>query len=252
MTTQRRVALVTGGARGIGKAIAQGLVGDGWAVVIADIDEEAGRETAEEYTTLGEITFTRADVADEADVRGMVETACARDGGLDMLVNNAGIGIGKPVTELSLKEWNRVLGTNLTGAFLGAKYAAPHLAARQGSIINIASTRALMSEPHTEAYSASKGGLTALTHALAISLGPAVRVNCISPGWIDVRAWQRRADRHPAALSAADHRQHPAGRVGVPEDIAALVLFLASPAAGFITGQNLVVDGGMTKKMIYC
>ncbi|MBU0910682.1 MAG: SDR family oxidoreductase, partial [Proteobacteria bacterium] len=134
---------------------------------------------------------------------------------------------------------------------LFAKYAVPHLRLAHGNIINIASTRALQSEAHTEAYSASKGGLVALTHALAVSLGPAIRVNCISPGWIEVGKWRKNKSRHPPALSAQDHQQHPAGRVGTPHDIAAMVAFLISGEAGFITGQNFVIDGGMTRKMIY-
>jgi len=121
-----------------------------------------------------------------------------------------------------------------------AKHCAPQLRRRGGAIVNIASTRALQSEPGTEAYSASKGGLVALTHALAMSLGPQVRVNCVSPGWIAHQAVRKK-----------DHAQHPAGRVGRPEDIAEIVAYLLSDAAGFITGQNFVVDGGMTRKMIY-
>jgi NAD(P)-dependent dehydrogenase (short-subunit alcohol dehydrogenase family) len=140
---------------------------------------------------------------------------------------------------------------NLTGAFLCAKYAAPHLRKNGGSIVNVASTRAFMSERHTEAYSASKGGLFALTHALAVSLGPEVRVNSISPGWIETSELRKRSARTPARLSAQDHSQHPAGRVGNAEDVAALALFLLDPGNSFVTGQNFVVDGGMTKKMIY-
>jgi hypothetical protein len=140
---------------------------------------------------------------------------------------------------------------NLTAAFLFSKHSAALLRKSRGAIVNIASTRALMSEPNTEAYSASKGGIAALTHALALSLGPEVRVNCVSPGWIDVREWRKRSRREKAKLSAADHLQHPAGRVGGPEDIASLVSFLVSPEAGFITGANIVADGGMTRKMIY-
>ena len=152
---------------------------------------------------------------------------------------------------MSLAEWNRVLAINLTGTFLCAKYSAPHLAKTKGSIVNIASTRALMSEPDTETYSASKGGVVALTHSLALSLGPDVRVNCISPGWIEVSGWKKRRARRAAKLSEMDHKQHPAGRVGRPEDIASLVAYLISPEAGFITGANFIVDGGMTRKMIY-
>jgi hypothetical protein len=126
------------------------------------------------------------------------------------------------------------------------------LRARSGAIVNIASTRALMSEPDTEAYAASKGGLVALTHALAMSLGPAVRVNAVSPGWIDVSGWDRPPGRRPAAcLDAADHAQHPAGRVGTPHDVASLVAWLLGPDARFVTASNFVVDGGMTHKMVY-
>ncbi|MBI3987338.1 MAG: SDR family oxidoreductase, partial [Lentisphaerae bacterium] len=167
------------------------------------------------------------------------------------LVNNAGIMASKPLAQLSLREWNRVLAVNLTGAFLMSKYAAPHLRKQGGVIVNIASTRALMSEANTEAYSASKGGLVALTHALAVSLGPAIRVNCIAPGWIDVSGWKKKKNRRPETLREADHRQHPAGRVGTPDDIAALILYLAAPQASFITGACFTVDGGMTRKMMY-
>jgi len=245
MTTRPRIAIITGGAQGIGKAIAGRFLADGLAVVIADINAVAGREMILEYGSCDRVHFTHADIACEQDVIRVVQETHAHFGALDVLVNNAGIGIGKPVTELALDEWHRVLGVNLTGAFLCAKYATPALRVRGGTIINIASTRALMSEPDTEAYAASKGGLVALTHALAISLGPAIRVNCISPGWIDTRS------QCEPAFSEADHAQHPAGRVGLPEDIATLAAYLASPQSGFITGQNFVVDGGMTKKMIY-
>ena len=142
--------------------------------------------------------------------------------------------------KLPLAEWNRRIGVNLTGPFLMAKHAAPHLRRSRGAIVNIASTRALQSEPDTEPYAASKAGLVGLTHALAMSLGPDVRVNCISPGWI---AHQR--------VRKKDHAQHPVGRVGRDEDVAELVAYLISDAAGFVTGQNFVIDGGMTKKMIY-
>ncbi len=159
--------------------------------------------------------------------------------------------IRKPVTGLSIEEWDRVIGVNLTGMFLCMKHTAPHLKELKGAAVNIASTRALMSEPDTESYSASKGGIVALTHALAVSLGPDVRVNCISPGWIDVSNLKKASERVPEELTEADHVQHPAGRVGRAEDIASMVSYLLSDRAAFITGQNFVVDGGMTRKMIY-
>lgn len=247
----RKVAFITGGAQGIGKATAIAALSAGMEVAILDRDRRALGEASRELAPLGEVLALGADVSDETQVRRAIGAACRRFGGIDLLVNNAGYMLRKQVTRLTLKEWNGVIGTHLTGAFLCAKHAAPSLVERGGSIVNIASTRALMSEPDTESYSAAKGGLAALTHALALSLGPAVRVNCISPGWIDTSAWKKKAVRKAAALSRQDHAQHPVGRVGRPEDVAAAILFLAGPDSGFVTGANLVVDGGMTRRMIY-
>src|SRR5438874_11555375 len=190
----QKAALVTGGARGIGEATAVLLAARGYRVVIADRDAQAGRKTAAET----ELAFMRCDVARESDVRACVRQVLKHCGRLDALVNNAGIAspVSGPVEKLALTEWNRRIGANLTGMFLMAKHAAPHLRRSRGAIVNIASTRALQSEPDTEAYAASKGGIVALTHALALSLGPEVRVNCVSPGWIDTGK---------AKLSRADH-----------------------------------------------
>lgn len=253
MAGEKKVAVITGGAQGIGKGIAQKLLSAGQTVMLADLDREAGEETRTELAPLGDVRFIRTDVADEGSAADCIKRCAAEFGRIDALVNNAGIAAPQsaPLESLSLADWNRVIGTNLTGCFLMAKHAIPHLRRARGSIVNIASTRALQSEPDTEAYAASKGGLLAFTHALAISLGPEVRVNCISPGWIDVSGWRKSAARQAKRLSGADHSQHPAGRVGVPHDIAEMAYFLLSDAAGFITGQNFVVDGGMTRKMIY-
>lgn len=253
MKFKDRTVIVTGGAQGIGMAISLAFAQEGANVVIADIDEEAGEE---HVTTIreqgGQATFIPTDVSKEDDVRNLVEQTIKTYGGIHILINNAGIGSSGTLFTRPMEEWDRVIGVNLRGPYMMAKYCAPELIkANPGVIINIASTRALMSEPNTEPYSASKGGLLALTHSLAISLGPKVRVNAISPGWIEVSQWKKKSQRRKPDLRPQDLTQHPVGRVGNPEDIAQACLFLASPAAGFITGANLIIDGGMTVKMIY-
>jgi NAD(P)-dependent dehydrogenase (short-subunit alcohol dehydrogenase family) len=247
------VALVTGGAQGIGKRIVLHLLERGMRVILADVDAEAGKDAEVGLRSKGPVFFVETDVGQEESVANCLRQTREAFGRIDALVNNAGIAepFNGPIESLPIERWERVIRTNLTGCFLMAKHAAPHLRSTGGSVVNIASTRALQSEPHTEAYAASKGGLVALTHALAVSLGPEVRVNCISPGWIDVRAWRKGSSPAPGDLPREDHEQHPVGRVGRPEDIGALVAFLLSAEAGFITGQNFVVDGGMTRKMIY-
>jgi NAD(P)-dependent dehydrogenase (short-subunit alcohol dehydrogenase family) len=234
MTEQGKVALITGGGRGIGRGIAARLTAEGWRVVTAD------REDPPSAPPDGR--FLRADVSDEGAVAALVDGIRAEEGRLDALVCNAGFMIRKPIGSLSLAEWQSVIGTNLTSTFLLARAAEPLLRASRGAIVTIASTRAHQSEPNTESYAASKGGLLALTHALAISLGPEIRANCVSPGWIDTQG---------GSLSAEDHAQHPAGRVGRVEDVASLVAWLVGPDSRFVTGAEFIVDGGMTRKMIY-
>jgi len=248
--TDGRKVIITGGAQGIGSAIALRFASNGFETHVLEVDNEAILDFKAEHPACG-IVFHQCDITDEENLRTAIESVTGRAKTLDVLVNNAAVINNKPITELSCEEWNRVLAVNLTAPFLTAKYCAPALRAAKGAIINIASTRALMSEPHTEAYSASKGGIAALTHALAMSLSPDVRVNAVSPGWIEVSHLQKRSSRKEIIHTEADRLQHPAGRVGTAEDIAAMVCYLASDEAGFITGQNIVVDGGMTKKMIY-
>ncbi|MFW5725779.1 MAG: SDR family oxidoreductase, partial [Bacteroidota bacterium] len=191
------------------------------------------------------------DVADAALLEKTLRSITEQKPSLKYLVNNAALSEFKPLEELSLEEWNHVLTVNLTSYFLTAKHLADSLRRNTGAIVNLCSTRAFMSEPGTEAYSASKGGVFALTHALAMSLQPEVRVNSISPGWIEVGAWQKKSQRKTPVWPEKHHKQHPAGRIGQPEDVAELCWFLLSEKAGFITGQNFTADGGMTRKMIY-
>ena len=251
MAGMARVALVTGGGQGIGKAIAARFLQAGWAVLIADVDGAAAEKAVSEMAGRGTVACVTGDLACAGEIERIFSFLAERFGRLDALVNNAGISIRKPLDELSLDEWNRVLAVNLTAAFLCARRASPLLRHAGGAIVNIASTRAHMSEPDMEAYAASKGGLVALTHSLSVSLGPGVRVNCISPGWIDVSGWSKEGAARQEALRPEDHAQHPAGRVGRPEDVAELAWFLSGPQSGFVTGGEFVVDGGMTRKMIY-
>ncbi|HVV63805.1 MAG TPA: SDR family oxidoreductase [Pseudolabrys sp.] len=238
----QRSALVTGGGNGIGRAIAQHLLGEGWAVGIVDLPK-SGLDRAFSRRNRN-VALIEGDVADEMTARRAVAAATKQFGRLDAVVSNAGFMIRKPIGKLTLIEWHRVIDVNLTAAFLFARAAEKALRKTNGAIVTIASTRALMSEPNTESYSATKGGLVALTHALAISLGPEIRVNCISPGWIDTGKFGK--------LRKIDHTQHPVGRVGKPQDVAEMAAFLLDgERSGFVTGANFVVDGGMTRKMIY-
>lgn len=236
------VALVTGGANGIGRAVSRHLLAQGWRVGVVDLPGSGLRRAF--AASARNIVLLEGDVRDETTAGHAVTALRERFGQLDGLVANAGVMVRKPLRRLSLEEWRRVIDTNLTAAFLFARAAARELSKARGAIVTIASTRAQMSEPDTEAYSASKGGLIALSHALAVSLGPRVRVNCVSPGWIETKNY--------AALRRVDHAQHPAGRVGTPRDIAEIVAFLLDGRrSGFVTGTNVTIDGGMTRKMIY-
>ncbi|WP_026478931.1 glucose 1-dehydrogenase [Alkaliphilus transvaalensis] len=247
MSYQNKRVVVTGGGQGIGRSIALEYGKAGANVIIAEVNEAMGSKLENEMRSLGyKATFIKTDIAKESDVKYMVSEAIRLYEGIDILINNAAVSYGqKDPLEIGLEEWNRVISVNLTGAFLCTKHCGTIMKLQGGgSIINIASTRALMSEAYTEAYTASKGGIISLTHGLAISLGQyGIRVNSISPGWIECGDYQK--------LRKIDHLQHPTGRVGKPTDIAKLCLYLTSKEAAFITGSNFTVDGGMTKKMIY-
>lgn len=238
-----KIIVISGGANNIGKGVALRFLNNGWQVGIIDHDKKALEEFPQKAN---ENMFLYAgDVSDEFAVAEFYILLKERFGKLDAIVNNAAIGQFKNFLDLSVGEWKRAIDVNLTGYFLMARFGVPLMLKNpgKGAIVNISSTRALMSEPGNEAYSSSKAGILGLTHALANSLGPNVRVNAICPGWILHEGEQ---------VSEQDHKQHLTGRAGTIEDIASLIEFLVDDEkSGFITGQYFVIDGGMTKKMIY-
>ena len=220
-----KVAVITGGAHGIGKATAEAFRREGARVYVIDL--------------MPGDWFT-GDISDRQTLERFAESVIQSSVHVDCLVNNAPPRM-KGIDDCSWEEFTQALTVGVTAPFYLTKLLAPHFA-KGASVVNISSSRDRMSQPQTESYTAAKGGIAALTHALAISLAGKARVNSISPGWIDTLS---------SGIEGADARQQPVGRVGRPEDIAEAVLFLCSKKAGFITGENLCIDGGMTKMMIY-
>ncbi|WP_029671888.1 SDR family oxidoreductase [Caldicellulosiruptor acetigenus] len=245
--------VITGAAQGIGLVTALSFLENGATVFAIDNDREAIEDATFDFFDKfkDRITFFECDLASAKELELVCHRIGETAGKIDVLVNNAAVSSTKWIEERSVDEWDRVIDVNLRAPYLMVKFLLPYL--KEGaSIVNIASTRALMSEPNTEPYSASKGGILALTHSLALSLSSRkIRVNAISPGWIETSNYKKRRHRQQPQLREIDHLQHPAGRVGVPEDIANAILFLSSEKSSFITGTNLIVDGGMTVKMIY-
>lgn len=220
-----KIAIVTGGAQGIGKCIAEEFKKNGAIVCVID-------KKPNDYFT--------GDLAEEETLKRFAKQVIKEHGRVDYLINNA-IPLMKGVSECSYEEFNYALRVGVTAPFYLTKLFLPYFSSG-AAIVNISSSRDRMSQPQTESYTAAKGGIAALTHALAVSLAGKVRVNSISPGWID-NAY--------TVYSGPDAIQHPAGRVGTPLDIANMVLYLCSDQAGFITGENICIDGGMTRQMIY-
>ena len=241
-----KIVIVTGAGKGIGKSIAQAYAAEGAKLALLDRDAKDLDQTEKQIRESGAEVFSQVvDLTQPDSIITAFDQIKKIFGKIDILINNAGLGISKSPYELDIEDWDYVLNTNLRGTFICSREAAKVMRENGGgSIVNMASTRALMSEPDTEAYAASKGGILALTHAMAISLGKdKIVVNAISPGWIKTGDY--------SALKSSDHQQHPAGRVGQPEDISRACLFLTNPENNFITGTNFVIDGGMTRKMIY-
>ena len=225
MMFEKKVAVVTGGAHGIGRAVADEFIREGAVVHI--IDKQSGN-------------WFVGDVSDKETLELFAKSVVLESGHVDYLINNA-LPMMKGIDECSWEEFSYALAVGVTAPFYLTKLLMPHFASG-AAVINIASSRDRMSKPQTESYTAAKGGIAALTHAMAISLVGKARVNSISPGWIDTTG---------NSITGADALQQPVGRVGKPEDIAEMVLFLCSEKAGFITGENICIDGGMTKLMIY-
>ena len=222
---QHKVVVITGGAQGIGKCIAEEFKKNGADVCIIDRQENS---------------YFTGDLAEEAVLKDFAKKVIAEYGQVDYLINNA-LPLTKGIAECSYEEFNYALRVGVTAPFYLTKLFLPYFSSG-GAIVNISSSRDRMSQPQTESYTAAKGGIAALTHALAVSLRGKVRVNSISPGWIDTAYTE---------YAGADALQHPAGRVGNPLDIANMALYLCSDKAGFITGENICIDGGMTRQMIY-
>lgn len=259
-----KVALLSGAARGIGGQTARRMAEAGAKVVVGDILEDKGRELVEEISKAGgEARFVRLDVTQEQDWENAIKTATDDFGGVDILVNNAGLFLGRDIEEVSLDDWHRLVSVNLTGVFLGTKLCAPALRARAknspngSAIVNLASIAGLVGSQLDQLYSMTKGGVTTFTKATALSFGrrgDRIRVNSIHPGVIETdmgeqtfvaRANQAGSNDTQTARNQALN-MHPIGRLGVADDIALGIVFLASDDAGFMTGSQLVVDGGYT------
>lgn len=242
--SKRRV-FITGGAEGIGKAIVEAFCLSGDQVAFCDINEIAGQETAKATGSI----FHKVDVSDKDVLESCMQRILSEWNDIDIIVNNVGISQFSSITETSVEDFDKILSINLRPVFITSRLLAIHRKEQSspnpyGRIINICSTRYLMSEPGSEGYAASKGGIYSLTHALALSLSEwNITVNSIAPGWIQTHDYDQ--------LRPEDHSQHPSRRVGKPEDIARMCLFLCEENNDFINGENITIDGGMTKKMIY-
>lgn len=246
MEKKKKRVFVTGGATGIGKAIVMAFcTAESYQVAFCDKNETAGQQTAKETGA----TFYQVDISEKEALEHCMQRIFMLWGDIDIIINNAGISEFSPIAETNIEDFDKILSVNLRPAFITSRLLAIHRKAQTssnpfGRIINICSTRYLMSEPGSEAYAASKGGIYSLTHALALSLSEwHITVNSIAPGWIQNHNYEQ--------LRPEDHAQHPSGRVGKPEDIARMCLFLSQEENDFINGENITIDGGMTKKMIY-
>lgn len=247
-----RVALISGGAQGIGRAIATLFQREGACVFILDCDARSGNETAADLTAQNPhlpVKYIPVELREPREIRSAVETVRQFHGRVDVLVNNAGIQVDKSLEKLTVADWDLVLNVNLRGAFLLTQAFLPLFAEVGGTIVNISSIHAAHAFPNSIPYACSKAGMVALTRNLALELSSRhIRVNCICPGYIDTRLWDQymRNSANPKAVADQTTALHPLGRRGMPADISEAALFLASDSSAFITGTDLIVDGGLT------
>lgn len=244
-----KVAVVTGAASGIGEATARLLLNEGAAVALLDVDDELGAAVADQLHGLGRAVFFHADVTSDADVARAIGNVVRAFGRIDVLVNNAGIGLWGTVETMDPEAWDRVFAVNVRGPFLVSKHALAELRQTRGSIVNIGSGAGLVGVANSSAYCASKGAVISLTRAMAIDYaGAGIRVNCVCPGVVDTPFNQQVLDQQadPAGVLEAQERAHPMGRLAQPGEIAQAILFLASSQSSFSTGSVLMADGGLT------
>lgn len=249
MSFQDKVCVITGGALGIGRCLVREFAAAGARLAFIDLNQQAGEQSLAQIRSKGvDCLFFHGDIAQESVLRSFADEVIAAYGKIDYLINNACLSRKGIVTGCSYEDFNYVLQVGVTAPYLLASLFLPYFN-KGAAIVNISSTRSMMSQADTESYTAAKGGISALTHALSVSLAGKVRVNSVSPGWIDTAAYQD--VKIVPSFTRADTAQHSSGRVGEPMDIARAVMFLCDEQNSFITGENITVDGGMTKRMIY-
>ena len=247
MSFENRICVITGAANGIGKCIAEMFLQNGALVAFIDIDyENAGNLTSRFPSNT---MFFHGDIAEESILCKFADEVIRRFKKVDYLINNACLSRKGILSDCSCEDFNYVLRVGVTAPYMLSKLFLP-VFSKDASIINISSTRSFQSQADTESYTAAKGGITALTHALSISLSGRARVNSISPGWINTKVNDVQND-FSFGVDEQDYKQHPVGRIGRTQDIADMVLYLCSEKAGFITGENITIDGGMSRQMIY-
>lgn len=249
MNFNGKTCVITGGAKGIGRCLTREFAKRGAKVAFVDMDQKAGEENlAFIISQGGDGLFFHGDIGEESTLHQFADAVIDKYRNIDYLINNACLSKKGILSKCSYDDFNYVLRVGITAPYMLSQLFLQYFN-KGASIVNISSTRAYMSQPDTESYSAAKGGISALTHALAVSLAHKVRVNSVSPGWIDTGAYYD--ENYVPEYSEGDEKQHLSGRVGEPMDIARMVMFLCDERNSFINGQSINVDGGMTKLMVY-